>query len=91
MGKKLVICEKPSVAREIAQAVGAAKQGEAWESDESVASLCEHVLWIPPVADELLVPIVAVVHLQILARYVARTRGCDVDKPRNLAKSVTVE
>ena len=30
-------------------------------------------------------------HLQILARYVARTRGCDVDKPRNLAKSVTVE
>ena len=56
-----------------------------------MASLCEHVLWIPPVADELLVPIVAVVHLQILARYVARTRGCDVDKPRNLAKSVTVE
>ena len=56
-----------------------------------VVAICEHVLWIPPVADELLVPIVAVVHLQILARYVARTRGCDVDKPRNLAKSVTVE
>ena len=43
------------------------------------------------VEDELLVPIVAVVHLQVLARYVARSRGCDVDKPRNLAKSVTVE
>ena len=63
----------------------------ATDGDEDVASLVEHVLWIPPVGDELLVPIVAVVHLQMLARYVARTRGCDVDKPRNLAKSVTVE
>ena len=41
--------------------------------------------------DEYLVPIVAIVHLQLLARYVALARGCDVDKPRNLAKSVTVE
>ena len=63
----------------------------ATDGDEAVASLVEHVLWIPPVCDELLVPIVAVVHLQMLARYVARARGCDVDKPRNLAKSVTVE
>lgn len=70
---------------------GAVCVAVATDGDESVAALCEHVLWIPPVADELLVPIVAVVHLQILARYVARTRGCDVDKPRNLAKSVTVE
>ena len=70
---------------------GAVCVAVATDGDESVASLCEHVLWIPPVADELLVPIVAVVHLQILARYVARTRGCDVDKPRNLAKSVTME
>ena len=36
-------------------------------------------------------PVVAIVHLQMLARYVALARGCDVDKPRNLAKSVTVE
>ena len=63
----------------------------ATDGDEAVASLVEHVLWIPPMTDELLVPIVAVVHLQMLARYVARARGCDVDKPRNLAKSVTVE
>ncbi len=70
---------------------GATCVAVATDGDEAVASLVEHVLWIPPVADELLVPIVAVVHLQILARYVARTRGCDVDKPRNLAKSVTVE
>ncbi len=70
---------------------GAACVAVATDGDEDVASLVEHVLWIPPVGDELLVPIVAVVHLQMLARYVARTRGCDVDKPRNLAKSVTVE
>ena len=70
---------------------GATCVAVATDGDEAVASLVGHVLWIPPVPDELLVPIVAVVHLQILARYVARTRGCDVDKPRNLAKSVTVE
>lgn len=70
---------------------GAVCVAVATDGDEEVASLCEHVLWIPPVEDELLVPIVAVVHLQMLARYVARARGCDVDKPRNLAKSVTVE
>ena len=70
---------------------GAVCVAVATDGDEDVASLVEHVLWIPPVDDELLVPIVAVVHLQMLARYVARARGCDVDKPRNLAKSVTVE
>lgn len=70
---------------------GAVCVAVATDGDEDVASLVEHVLWIPSVGDELLVPIVAVVHLQMLARYVARTRGCDVDKPRNLAKSVTVE
>ncbi len=70
---------------------GAACVAVATDGDEDVAALVEHVLWIPPVSDELLVPIVAVVHLQMLARYVARARGCDVDKPRNLAKSVTVE
>ena len=63
----------------------------ATDGDEQVASLCEHVLWIPAAPDERLAPILAVVHLQLLARYVARARGCDVDKPRNLAKSVTVE
>ena len=70
---------------------GAVCVAVATDGDEAVASLVEHVLWIPPVPDELLVPIVAVVHLQLLARHVARLRGCDVDKPRNLAKSVTVE
>lgn len=63
----------------------------ATDGDESVAAQCEHTLWIPACPEEDLVPIVAIIHLQLLARYVARLRGCDVDKPRNLAKSVTVE
>ena len=63
----------------------------ATDGDEGVAAQVEHVLWVPPLPDELLVPVVAIVHLQILARYVALARGRDVDKPRNLAKSVTVE
>lgn len=70
---------------------GARAIAVATDGDTDVASLCHDVLWIPPVPEEQLVPIVAIVHLQLLARYVARSRGCDVDKPRNLAKSVTVE
>ncbi|MBR2682475.1 MAG: glutamine--fructose-6-phosphate transaminase (isomerizing) [Atopobiaceae bacterium] len=62
----------------------------ATDGDEAVAKLCKQVLWVPP-CNELLAPIVAILHLQMLARYVARDRGYDVDKPRNLAKSVTVE
>lgn len=62
----------------------------ATDGDQDVASQVETVLWVPPVA-EYYMPIVAVVHLQMLARYVALARGRDVDKPRNLAKSVTVE
>ena len=70
---------------------GAMVVAVATDGDERVAKLCEHTLWIPPCPEEWIVPLVAIVHLQLLARYVARSRGCDVDKPRNLAKSVTVE
>jgi glucosamine--fructose-6-phosphate aminotransferase (isomerizing) len=56
-----------------------------------VAKLCQEVLGVPSCPDDIIVPAVAVLHLQMLARYVARDRGYDVDKPRNLAKSVTVE
>ena len=70
---------------------GAAVIGVATDGDERVAKLCSQVLWVPPCPDELIVPAVSVLHLQMLARYVARDRGYDVDKPRNLAKSVTVE
>ena len=62
----------------------------ATEGDEEIASLADHVLYVPDV-HELLAPIVTVVPLQLLAYHIAKLRGCDVDQPRNLAKSVTVE
>jgi len=62
----------------------------ATEGDALIGSLVEHVIHVPP-APELLAPIVEVVPLQLLAYYIAVRRGCDVDQPRNLAKSVTVE
>jgi glucosamine--fructose-6-phosphate aminotransferase (isomerizing) len=58
--------------------------------DRSVAQKAEHVIEVPPAAD-LLAPIVTVIPLQLLAYHIAVRRGCDVDQPRNLAKSVTVE
>ncbi|HSW50720.1 MAG TPA: glutamine--fructose-6-phosphate transaminase (isomerizing) [Bryobacteraceae bacterium] len=60
------------------------------QGDEEVVKLADHVIEIPP-ADELLLPILEVVPLQLLAYHVAVRLGCDVDQPRNLAKSVTVE
>lgn len=62
----------------------------ACEGDEEVAALADDVIYVPDVPDYLQ-PLVAVVPLQLLAYHVALLRGCDVDKPRNLAKSVTVE
>jgi glucosamine--fructose-6-phosphate aminotransferase (isomerizing) len=62
----------------------------ACEGDEEVAALADEVIFVPEVADYLQ-PLVAVVPLQLLAYHIALMRGCDVDKPRNLAKSVTVE
>ncbi len=62
----------------------------ATEGDTTIGCLVEHVIAIPP-APELLVPLVEIVPLQLLAYYIAVRRGCDVDQPRNLAKSVTVE
>jgi len=60
------------------------------EGDEHIAQLVEHVIYIPQ-APELLLPVLEVVPLQLLAYHIAVRRGCDVDQPRNLAKSVTVE
>jgi len=62
----------------------------ATEGDATIGSLVEHVIHIPP-AFELLSPLIEIVPLQLLAYYIAVRRGCDVDQPRNLAKSVTVE
>ena len=60
------------------------------DGDEETAALADHVLWVPPVAP-LLSPVVDVVPLQFLAYRLARLHGLDVDRPRNLAKTVTVE
>ena len=62
----------------------------ATEGDTTIGSLVEHVIHIPR-AFELLSPLIEIVPLQLLAYYIAVRRGCDVDQPRNLAKSVTVE
>lgn len=60
------------------------------EGDETTKALCDDVMIVPE-ADEILAPMLSVVPLQLLAYYIGIARGCDVDKPRNLAKSVTVE
>jgi glucosamine--fructose-6-phosphate aminotransferase (isomerizing) len=62
----------------------------ACEGDEEVAKIADHVITIPS-TNEMLLPILEVVPLQLLAYHIAVRRGCDVDQPRNLAKSVTVE
>jgi glucosamine--fructose-6-phosphate aminotransferase (isomerizing) len=62
----------------------------ATEGDQDIQESADHVLYVPP-APELLSPILEIVPLQLLAYHIAVRRGCDVDQPRNLAKSVTVE
>ena len=64
--------------------------GIAAAGDTELEKYIDHVMYVPD-TDELLIPLLTVVPLQLLAYYAAITRGCDVDKPRNLAKSVTVE
>jgi len=62
----------------------------ATEGDRDIARLCEDVFYVPHVSEPLQ-PLVTVVPLQLIAYHAAVLRGKDVDKPRNLAKSVTVE
>ena len=62
----------------------------ATEGDEEIKEAADHVIYIPSAPEELS-PILEIVPLQLLAYHIAVRRGCDVDQPRNLAKSVTVE
>jgi glucosamine--fructose-6-phosphate aminotransferase (isomerizing) len=62
----------------------------ATEGDENIEELAEEIIHLPKV-HEFVLPLVATVPLQLLAYHMAVLRGCDVDQPRNLAKSVTVE
>jgi glucosamine--fructose-6-phosphate aminotransferase (isomerizing) len=62
----------------------------ATEGNKQIRELVEHVIYVPD-APELLAPLIEIIPLQLLAYHIAVRRGCDVDQPRNLAKSVTVE
>lgn len=62
----------------------------ATEGDREITSICDDVLWVPETS-EMLYPLLTVIPLQLLAYHVAKLRGCNVDQPRNLAKTVTVE
>jgi glutamine---fructose-6-phosphate transaminase (isomerizing) len=74
-----------------AKARGGTVIAVATEGDDLLVSeMADHVLWVPP-APWMLSPLVTVIPLQLLAYHIATIRGLDVDQPRNLAKSVTVE
>jgi glucosamine--fructose-6-phosphate aminotransferase (isomerizing) len=62
----------------------------ATEGDEHIKQHADHVIYIPH-CEEAMLPLIASVPLQLLSYHVAVMRGCNVDQPRNLAKSVTVE
>jgi len=73
-----------------AKARGGVVIAVATEGDELVQDMADHILWVPK-APWMLSPVVTVIPLQMLAYHIASIRGLDVDQPRNLAKSVTVE
>ncbi|HNT23373.1 MAG TPA: glutamine--fructose-6-phosphate transaminase (isomerizing) [Anaerolineales bacterium] len=75
---------------EQAKARGGVVVAVASDGDQRIAGLADHVLWVPE-APWLLSPVLTVIPLQLLAYHIAALRGLDVDQPRNLAKSVTVE
>ena len=60
------------------------------EGDDIIPSMADD-FFVVPLADEIVAPIISVIPLQLLSYYIGVLKGCDVDKPRNLAKSVTVE
>jgi len=90
-----VVNRSPNVAKLISnleevRARGAQVVAVATRDEPRIADIAHQVMWIPPVREELC-PIIAVVPTQLFAYHVALERGCDIDQPRNLAKSVTVE
>ncbi len=72
------------------KARGAPVIAVATRGDPEIEELCDNVLWVPETT-EMLYPVLTVIPLQLLAYQVAKLRGCNVDQPRNLAKTVTVE
>jgi glutamine---fructose-6-phosphate transaminase (isomerizing) len=82
--------EKMASQIEQAKARGGKVIAVATEGDAKIAGLADECLWIPAVP-WMLSPVMTVIPLQMLAYHIASIRGLDVDQPRNLAKSVTVE
>ena len=72
------------------KARGAVVLGMTTENNTQIEQVTDHVFYIPQTCDVML-PSLTVIPLQLFAYYVASMKGCDIDKPRNLAKSVTVE
>ena len=72
------------------KARGAHIAGIAQNGNRSIEKVCDEVIYIPDCMAEVS-PVLAAVPLQLFAYYAARARGCNIDKPKNLAKSVTVE
>ena len=82
-GNGHVLCERDKARNGIVITV-------ATDGDELVEAMSDHVLWVPQ-SPWMLSPIITVLPMQLLAYHIATLRGLDVDQPRNLAKSVTVE
>ncbi len=92
----LAICPKDSVYEKTLSNIEEikARNGKviaiATEGDTALARLCDDVIYVPQV-EEILYPLLITIPLQLLAYHIADLKECDIDKPRNLAKSVTVE
>jgi glutamine---fructose-6-phosphate transaminase (isomerizing) len=92
----IAICPKDSVYRKTFSNIEEikARSGKiisiATEGDEKIKHVSDDVIYVPQV-EELLYPLVITIPLQLFAYHIADLKECDVDKPRNLAKSVTVE
>jgi glucosamine--fructose-6-phosphate aminotransferase (isomerizing) len=90
LAPKDAVYDKMNSQIEQAKARNAIVIAVATEGDLAIKRKADHVIYVPP-APPLLLPVVLSIPLQMLAYYIAIRRGADVDQPRNLAKSVTVE
>ncbi len=92
----VVIATQDKVYEKVVSAIEQVKARDGWvlaiatQGDTSLKSKADAVIYLPP-TDPLLTPILAAIPMQLLSYHIANRRGCDVDQPRNLAKSVTVE
>jgi glucosamine--fructose-6-phosphate aminotransferase (isomerizing) len=92
----VIIATQDKVYTKVVSAIEQVKARDGWvlalatEGDKTLAAKADEVIYLPA-TDHLLTPILAAIPMQLLSYHIATRRGCDVDQPRNLAKSVTVE